>query len=90
MFTVLLKERFCEKYGRNVFDRYFKVYKNAKELMEKEVNELVEHGAKIVRSLDYFDHTKGFYVYQKDLSIEKDGNIIKITYALLDGFFQDE
>lgn len=90
MFTILSKTSKSDEFGKNTFDRYYHSWDKAKEVLNKEVEELVKGGAKVVRSLDYFNAAKGFYVYQKDLKLKVKEFTMEFTFALVDGYFQDE
>ena len=82
MFTILHKS-----VGGRVFDRYFQHWDNAKNEMNKEVDDFVKTaGLKVTRRFDYFNVAKGYYVYQVHGLTDKNEEVV---YALLEGHFQD-
>lgn len=89
MFTIYLKETKSPKWAKSRFDRYYQSWDNAKAEMDKEVQEWLDGGAKLVRSIDKMNVSKGFYVYQKELVWETEDGEIEGTFALIDGYFQD-
>ena len=91
MFTIYLKEVKSPKWAKSRFDRYYQSWDNAKAQMDKEVQEWLDDGAKLVRSIDRMNVAKGFYVYQKELEkVNASGEKLEATFALVDGYFQDE
>jgi len=89
MFTIFTKKTNSSKYGKHTFDRYYKSWKNAKDEMDNEVNQWLGMGATIVWEIDRMNAEKGFYEYQTDLRLEKDGEVYECSFALVDGYFQD-
>ena len=90
MFTILLKRVQSKEFGKIEFNRYFKDWDNAREVMDEEVARWFNEGAKITTSLDRMNVAKGFYEYQKILKPREDEPITEVSYALIDGYFQDE
>ena len=90
MFTILLKRVQSKEFGKIEFNRYFKDWDNAREVMDEEVARWINEGAKITTSLDRMNVAKGFYEYQKILKPREDEPITEVSYALIDGYFQDE
>ena len=89
MFTIYLKETKSPKWAKSRFDRYYQSWDNAKAEMDKEVQEWLDGGAKLVCSIDKMNVSKGFYVYQKELVWETEDGKVEGTFALIDGYFQD-
>lgn len=90
MFTILLKKVESKEFGKIEYNRYFKSWSKAKEVMDEEVNNHINSGATIKRSLDRMNVAKGFYEYEKILKPREDETITEVSYALIDGYFQDE
>ena len=91
MFSIYSKRVKSPKYGEGTpFDRYFHKWENAQKEMDEEVDEWLKEGAKIVRSWDEMNVAKGFYVYQKNLIWETEEGTYEGTFAVVDGYFQDE
>ena len=90
MFTILLKKVESKEFGKIGYNRYFKSWSKAKEVMDEEVNNHINSGAIIKRSLDRMNVAKGFYEYEKILKPREDETITEVSYALIDGYFQDE
>ena len=83
MFTILAKD-----FGGRKFDRYFKSWDKARQEMDKDVEDCCAHlGGKVHTKRDYFNADKGFYVYEK---VAKFPNGENCTWALIDGYFEDE
>jgi hypothetical protein len=90
MFTILLKRVQSKEFGKIEFNRYFKSWSKAKKVMDEEVNNRINSGATIKRSLDRMNIEKGFYEYEVILKPRENEPITEVSYALIDGYFQDE
>ena len=90
MFTILLKRVQSKQFGKIEFNRYFKNWENAKAVMDEEVENWINDDATIKRNLDRMNVAKGFYEYEKILKPREDEDITEVSYALIDGYFQDE
>ena len=81
MFTI-----YCKNVGGRKFDRYFRSWENAKNLLTQECNDLLKSGCTFVAKTDRMNSAKGFYEFQYDL-ITPDGE--EVTLSLIDGHFSD-
>ena len=81
MFTI-----YCKNVGGRKFDRYFRSWENAKNLLMQECDDLLKSGCKFCMKIDGMNSAKGFYEFQYDL-ITPDGE--GVTLALIDGYFSD-
>ena len=90
MFTILLKRVQSKQFGRIEYNRYFKDWDNAREVMDEEVARWINEGAKITTNIDRMNVAKGFYAYEKILKPRENEPITEVAYALIDGYFQDE
>ena len=85
MFTILLK-----KVNGNAYQRYFKSFDSAKKVMDEEVSRWISEGAEPLMKIDRMNIEKGFYEYEANLKLIEDGKTYNVSFALLDGYFQDE
>lgn len=90
MFTILLKRVQSKRFGKIESNRYFKNWDNAKAVMDEEVDSWINEGAKVTTNIDRMNIEKGFYEYEKILKPRENEPITEVSYALIDGYFQDE
>lgn len=83
MFYILRKN-----FNGRVHDRYFQSWDKAKEEMEKDVKDCVEHlDGRIGESHDHFNAEKGIYIYDKTAYFDEVNEYC--TWAIIDGYFED-
>jgi hypothetical protein len=83
MFTILNKN-----FNGRVTNRYFKSWENAKNALLEDVTNCCEHlKGEITLNLDYFNQSKGFYVFEQEARFE---NGETCHWALIDQPFEDE
>lgn len=73
--------------GGRIHDRYFNSFDKATEELELDVERMCKSGDVITRRLDYMNTSKGFYVYQVDMTTTHGE---KASHAILDGYFEDD
>lgn len=84
MFTILNKNFG----GRDGGDRYFKSWETAKKEMLKDIEDCCKSlNGKVIKKWDYFNSSKGFYVYEQEALFE---NGETCHWSLIDGYFEDE
>ena len=84
MFTILRKD-----FGGRVGDRYFKTWDAAKEAMHKDIEDCCKNlGGKVIGKTDRMNVAKGFYMYEQTADFPEQKE--KCTWALIDGYFEDE
>jgi hypothetical protein len=81
MFTI-----YCYNVGERKHDRYFRSWDRAKEELEKERHGLLKSGWTEIGHRDYFNSSKGFYVFDYTLRTP-DGE--EASLSLIDGYFSD-
>lgn len=81
MFTI-----YCKNVGGREFDRYFRSWENAKNLLMQEGQEMLNDGCRFCTKIDRMNSAKGFYEFQYEL-VTPDGE--EVTLSLIDGHFSD-
>ncbi len=81
MFTIYRKD-----VDGRIFDRYFQNWENGKTLLIEEKDGMLANGWIEENHKDYFNSSKGFYVFYYELR-SPDGE--KATLSLIDGEFAD-
>jgi hypothetical protein len=91
MFYIYSRVTDSQKWGRNSYDRYYKNVDNAKHKIDTEAKYFENNGFwKLTKKADYFDSSKGFYVYEYYFtSINSSTNGDTLTLALINGYYQD-
>ena len=73
--------------GRQI-DRYFKYWDNAREAMEKDIEQMSKMGlAQVNKRINKMNEDKGFYEYDAE-GITATGN--KITWCIIELCFEDK
>lgn len=72
--------------GGRPYRRYFKSWENAKKAMDKDIQDCATVGVTVSRRWDYFNASKGFYVYEAE-GKTRDG--AAVSWALLELYFED-
>jgi hypothetical protein len=84
MFTILRKN-----FGGRIHDRYFTSWESAKKEMLKDIEDCCKSlNGKVTKKWDYFNSSKGFYVFEQEALFEEDNKSCR--WALVDGYFEDE
>lgn len=81
MFTI-----YCYNVGGRVYDRYFRSWERAKDVLLEEFESLLKSGWTFIRETDRRNVEKGFYEYDKHL-LTPEGE--EASLSLCDGFFSD-
>lgn len=77
-----------KNFGGRKGHRYFRDWNNAKEEMDKDVAMCCKDlNGKVVKTIDRMNVSKGWYEYDKTAHFP---NGEDCTWALLDGYFEDE
>ena len=83
MFTILYKD-FAGRKG----NRYFRKWDKAKAEMDKDVKDCCDHlGGHVIETIDRMNVAKGWYEYETKAKFPN-GEVC--TWALIDGYFEDE
>ena len=81
MFTI-----YCYNVGGRKHDRYFRSWEKAKEMLQIELSGLLKSGWKEISHRDFFNSSKGFYIYDYILHTPEGEDA---ALSLIEGHFSD-